>query len=89
MYQILERRHDSHHAVSDFYQTEYFFLNEENAIEFVQQISKKSLGQTFKEVVAWDEEDNEIFDLVHYDIKDCYKIEKIIPFEEKYKLSYS
>ncbi len=71
------------HAHSDFYQTDYFFLNEENAIDKVKQLSSTYKGISFEEVVEFDEDGGQILDFVLYDIKDCYKIVKIVPFEEE------
>lgn len=88
MYQILKREIMHNHAHSDFYQTDYFFLNEENAVDKVKQLSNEYLGITYHEVVNWDDEGGQILDFVHYDIKDCYKIVKIVPFEEKDKLPF-
>ncbi len=76
------------HAHSDFYQTDYFFLNEENAIDKVKQLSSTYKGISFEEVVDWGDEGGQIFDFVLYDIKDCYKIVKIVPFEEQDKLPF-
>jgi hypothetical protein len=88
MYQILKRGIMHNHAHSDFYQTEYFFLNEENAINKVKELSNEYKGITYHEVVDEDEEGNHILDFVHYDIADCYKIVMIVPFEEKDKLPF-
>ena len=88
MYQILKRGIMHNHAHSDFYQTEYFFLNEENAINKVKELSNEYKGITYHEVVDEDEEGNQILDYVFYNIKDCYKIVKIVPFEEKDKLPF-
>jgi histidinol phosphatase-like PHP family hydrolase len=88
MYQILKRGMMDNHAHSDFYQTDYFFLNEENAIDKVKQLSSEYLGITFHEVVDFDDEGNQILDFVHYDIANCYKVVKIVPFEEKDKLPF-
>lgn len=88
MYQILKRGIINNHAYSDFYQTDYFFLNEENAVNKVKELSNRYLGMTFNEVVDWDDEGGQILDFVHYDIKDCYKIVKVIPFEEQDELPF-
>jgi hypothetical protein len=88
MYQILKRGIMHNHAYSDFYQTEYFFLNEENAINKVKELSNEYKGITYHEVVDEDEEGNQILDYVFYNIKDCYKIVEIVPFEEKDKLPF-
>jgi hypothetical protein len=88
MYQILKRGIMHNHAHSDFYQTDYFFLNEENAINKVKELSNEYKGITYHEVVDEDEEGNQILDYVFYNIKDCYKIVKIVPFEEKDKLPF-
>lgn len=88
MYQILKREIMHNHAHSDFYQTDYFFLNEENAIDKVKQLSNGYLSMTFHEVVNFDDEGNHILDYVHYDITKCYKIVKIVPFDEETKLPF-
>jgi hypothetical protein len=88
MYQILKREIMHNHAYSDFYQTDYFFLNEENAIDKVEKLCSRYKGISFKEVVGFDDEDNHILDIVFYDIKDCYKIVKIVPFEEQDRLPF-
>lgn len=76
------------HAHSDFYQTDYFFLNEENAIDKVKQLSNGYVGITFHEVVDFDEDGGQILDFVDYHIANCYKVVKIVPFEEQDKLPF-
>jgi hypothetical protein len=88
MYQILKRGIMHNHAHSDFYQTDYFFLNEENAIDKVKQLSNGYVGITFHEVVDFDEDGGQILDFVDYHIANCYKVVKIVPFEEQDKLPF-
>ncbi len=82
MYQILRRRIMHNHAHSDFYQTDYFFINKENADKKLEEIAAEYKGITFHEVVNEDDEGNQILDFVHYDIKDCYKIVEIQPMDK-------
>jgi hypothetical protein len=88
MYQILKRGIMHNHAHSDFYQTDYFFLNEENAIDKVKQLSNGYIAFTFHEVVNETETGEQIIDIVSYDIANCYKVVKIVPFEEQDKLPF-
>lgn len=88
MYQILKREIMWHHAYSDFYQTEYFFIEKDNAQKKLEELSSGYKGFTFEEVVNEDETGEQIMDRVFYDIKDCYKIVKIVPFEEEDKLPF-
>lgn len=88
MFQILQRKMMHNHAHSDFYQTDYFFLSEQNAIDKVKELSEGYLGFNFEEVVNWDDEGNQILDFVHYDMEDCYKVVKIVPFDEVVELPF-
>lgn len=88
MYQILKREIMWYHAHSDFYQTNYFFIEKDNAQKKLEELSSGYKGFTFEEVVNEDETGEQIMDRVFYDIKDCYKIVKIVPFEEEDKLPF-
>ena len=88
MYQILKRGILHNHAHSDFYQTNYFFLNENHAVNKVKELSSMYKSFSFEEVVDYDEEGYHILDFVNYNMKDCYKIVKIIPFEEELTLPF-
>jgi hypothetical protein len=82
MYQILKREIMHNHAHSDFYQTDYFFISKRNADEKLEELSAEYKGFTFEEVVNEDESGDQILDRVFYDIKDCYKIVEIKPWDE-------
>jgi hypothetical protein len=82
MYQILKREIMHNHAHSDFYQTDYFFIDKRNADKKLEELSAEYKGITFREVVNFDDEGDQILDLVHYDITDCYKIVELKPMDE-------
>lgn len=88
MYQILELQQRENWAYPSFEPTNYFFENKENAIKYVEEISKGYLGKNFHHTEVIDTECNEMTTEVFYNISDCYKIEEIVPIDGLQKLAF-
>ena len=82
MYQILQLKQIEEDKTPVFCQTKYFFLEENNAVFKMKEIIGNRKSKTWTVVYSGHGQRIQRLAEIKYPIKKCYKVIKIVPYEE-------